>query len=52
MATKKRSGPDRQVYCFVPSEEIDIVVLAIYIKSYIDGNATIKPSHHPNVCLA
>lgn len=45
----KRSGADRFVYCFVPSEEIDIVVLALYIKSFIDGSATIKPSRHPRV---
>jgi hypothetical protein len=35
------------IYCFVPSEDIGVIVLATYLKAFIDGTATIKASHHP-----
>ena len=47
MSSIPRSGADRHSYCFVPAEEIDIVVLAAYLQAFIDSSATIKPSRHP-----
>ena len=40
-------GSDPHVYCFVPSENIDIACLAAYLGSFIDGTATVKASRHP-----
>ena len=42
---------EQHVYCFVPGEGIDVVVLAAYLKRWIDGTATIQPSRHPTVCI-
>ncbi|RMZ78324.1 hypothetical protein DV738_g3955, partial [Chaetothyriales sp. CBS 135597] len=45
---RSRDGRDKDhVYCFVPGEGIDVVVLATYLKRWIDGTATIEPSRHP-----
>jgi hypothetical protein len=35
------------VYCFVPAEGIDVVVLASYLKDFVDNTATIRSSRHP-----
>ena len=40
---------DTHVYCFVPGEGIDVVVLAAYLKRWVDGTATIQPTRHPKV---
>ena len=37
------------VYCYVPGEEIDVIVLATYLKKWVDGTATIRPIPHPRV---
>ena len=40
---------ETHVYCFVPGEGIDVVVLAAYLKRWVDGTATIQPTRHPKV---
>jgi hypothetical protein len=47
--TQKNTTNERHVYCFVPGEGIDVVVLAAYLRRYIDGTATIKAARHPRV---
>jgi hypothetical protein len=37
------------MYCFVPEANVDIVVLASYLKQFIDATATIRASRHPSV---
>ncbi|ETN46966.1 uncharacterized protein HMPREF1541_01156 [Cyphellophora europaea CBS 101466] len=35
------------IQCWIPAASIDLVVLAIYLKEFIDDTATIKPSPNP-----
>ena len=40
------------IQCWIPASGIDLVVLATYLKEFIDDTATIKPSPNPQVVVA
>jgi hypothetical protein len=35
------------IQCWIPSSNLDLVVLATYLKEYVDSTAIIKPSYNP-----
>ncbi len=39
------------IMCFIPGEDLDLMVLEHYIKKYVDKRANVRPSHHPTVSV-
>lgn len=37
------------IQCWIPAANIDLVILATYLKEFIDDTATIKPAANPQV---
>lgn len=37
------------IQCWIPAANIDLVVLALYLKEFVDDTATIKPAASPQV---
>jgi hypothetical protein len=37
------------IQCWIPAANIDLVVLATYLKEFVDDTATIRPASNPQV---